>query len=130
MKTRRTILPQHKAEKSNKNPTSPSAFFSDRNVALTSVASARLPVVAIDMALPRMPSEKTSDATSHIPGPAPSEKNVTYNASARIANGPSSSPSQWPTKVSILRSPRSTALIKVSCLVSGGQRAYQPPLSL
>merc|ERR1712072_691619 len=80
-------LPQHKAEKSNKNPTSPSAFFSDRNVALTNVASARLPVVAIDMALPRMPSEKTSDATNQMPGPAPRLKNVTYNASARMANG-------------------------------------------
>ena len=80
-------LPQHKAEKSSKNPTSPKAFFRDKNVALTKVASARLPVVAMDMAFPLIPSEKTSDATSQMPGPAPSEKKVTYNARESMANG-------------------------------------------
>ena len=39
------------------------------------------------MAFPLIPSEKTSDATSHIPGPAPSEKKVTYNARESMANG-------------------------------------------
>ena len=84
----------------------------------------------MDMALPHIPSEKTSDATSQIPGPAPSEKKVTYNARESIANGPELVAIAMANKSKHPPQPAFDSVNKGFVPVEGGQIIDRPPLSL